>query len=485
MIYIMKEQHGFMVYIFAEQKSITLRGFDMYPSDIKNNERRLIFAMMFSGVLPLLDSSIVNVILPNISHDTGMPYNNVQWVVISYMLSCSAGILISPFTSKKFGIKKTWLYSLLIFLIGSFFAGFSFDTMFLILSRCLQGVGAGILMPVTQSALAIQFGKERLRGVMALIAIPAVFAPAAGPLLGVAIADIISWRFAFFINIPIVLISLLIGVKVIPQSEKADIKLNLFTYFSFFISLVSVFVSIYFLTTKDIAKPYGLITFILGIALLLVTILFNNKSNFKIINFNQFKIPEYTLSIIMGFLTSLIFFGFLIFFPLLNSLQTDISVIYIGFLLSLQGIGAWLARKYIYSKFNQHNSLVITGVGVIVSALSILLIENGGGLFENSGFFIRGIGLGVATIATLSAPFEFGKSRYIHDTSAITRITQQIGGAFGSLLSGLLIHYIELKIITSYTAYHILFWFSLLVGFFSISMIYFIKKLKGDSKASA
>lgn len=443
-----------------------------------NHERRLIYAMMFAGILPLLDSSIANVILPNISHDTGISYNYVQWIIVSYMLSCSAGILISPFTSKKYGIKQTWLYSLLIFMAGSLLVGLSFNSTSLILSRSLQGFGAGILMPVTQSALAIQFGKERLRGVMALIAIPAVFAPAVGPLLGGALADIISWRYAFFINIPIVLISLYLGRKVIPRSESMDIELNIFVYILFFISLVFIFASIYFLTTKHIAIIYSMILFIVGMGLLLKTVLINNKSKVQIINFNQFKIPEYTLSIIMGFLTSLIFFGFLVFFPLLKSMRSDASIIYIGFLLSLQGVGAWLTRKFIYSKLNEYNLFLIIGVGIIVSALSILLIEHGSELFEYSGFFIRGIGLGVATIATLSAPFEYGQKKYTHDTSAITRITQQIGGAFGGLVAGGLINYMELKVINSYDAYNILFWLSILIGTFSILIVYFITNKK-------
>lgn len=443
-----------------------------------NNERRLIYAMMFAGILPLLDSSIANVILPNISHDTGISYNYVQWIIVSYMLSCSAGILISPFTSKKYGIKQTWLYSLLIFMVGSLLVGLSFNSTSLILSRTLQGFGAGILMPVTQSALAIQFGKERLRGVMALIAIPAVFAPAVGPLLGGTLADIISWRYAFFINIPIVLISLYLGGKVIPRSESMDIELNVFVYILFFISLVFVFASIYFLTIKHIAMIYSMTLFIIGMGLLLKTVLINNKSKFQIINLNQFKMPGYTLSIIMGFFTSLIFFGFLVFFPLLKSMQSDVSIIYIGFLLSLQGVGAWLTRKFIYSKLNEYNLFLIIGVGIIVSALSILLIENGSELFEYSGFFIRGIGLGVATIATLSAPFEYGQKKYAHDTSAITRITQQIGGAFGGLVAGGLINYMELKVINSYDAYNIFFWLSILIGAFSILIIYFITNKK-------
>ncbi|HBJ5625404.1 TPA: MFS transporter [Salmonella enterica subsp. enterica serovar Hvittingfoss] len=443
-----------------------------------NNERRLIYAMMFAGILPLLDSSIANVILPNISHDTGISYNYVQWIIVSYMLSCSAGILISPFTSKKYGIKQTWLYSLLIFMIGSLLVGLSFNSTSLISSRSLQGFGAGILMPVTQSALAIQFGKERLRGVMALIAIPAVFAPAVGPLLGGTLADIISWRYAFFINIPIVLISLYLGGKVIPRTESMDIELNVFVYILFFISLVFVFASIYFLTIKHIAMIYSMILFIIGMGLLLKTVLINNKSKFQIINLNQFKMSGYTLSIIMGFFMSLIFFGFLVFFPLLKSMQSDVSIIYIGFLLSLQGVGAWLTRKFIYSKLNEYNLFLIIGVGIIVSALSILLIENGSELFEYSGFFIRGIGLGVATIATLSAPFEYGQKKYAHDTSAITRITQQIGGAFGGLVAGGLINYMESKVINSYDAYNILFWLSILIGAFSILIFYFITNRK-------
>ncbi|EEH2537141.1 multidrug efflux MFS transporter [Salmonella enterica] len=451
----------------------------MKKLNIENNhERRLIYAMMFAGILPLLDSSIANVILPNISHDTGISYNYVQWIIISYMLSCAAGILISPFTSKKYGIKKTWLYSLLIFMVGSLLVGVSFNSTSLILSRTLQGFGAGILMPVTQSALAIQFGKERLRGVMALIAIPAVFAPAVGPLLGGVLADIISWRYAFFINIPIVLISLYLGGKVIPRSESVDIELNVFVYILFFISLVFVFASIYFLTTKNIAIIYSMTLFIVGMGLLLKTVLINNKSKVQIINLNQFKMPEYTLSIIMGFLTSLIFFGFLVFFPLLKSMQSNVSIIYIGFLLSLQGVGAWLTRKFIYSKLNEYNLFLIIGVGIIVSALSILLIENGSELFEYSGFFIRGIGLGVATIATLSAPFEYGQKKYTHDTSAIIRITQQTGGAFGGLVAGGLIHYIELKVINSYDAYNILCWMSILIGAFSVLIIFIITNKK-------
>lgn len=449
----------------------------MYYSEIHNTqEKRLLFAMMLSGILPLLDSSIVNVILPDISDSIGASYSHMHWVVIAYMLAGSGGILLSPFASRKYGTKTTWVYSLLLFLIGSVLVGLSFNTISIIVSRCLQGIGAGILMPVTQSALALQFTKERFRSVMALIAIPAVFAPAAGPLLGVTLADIISWRFAFFINIPVVLLALFAGMKVIPQTDRSDIKFNFIVFSGFFISLVVIFLSIdSFISAMD-SNSYHPGILASGIILLIASVTLNNKSKYKIMNFNQFIIPEYSFSVIVCFFTSVIFFSFLIFFPLLSAMQDNRSLLFIGFLLALQGAGAWIARKYIHQKCNSYSPFLIAGGGIIVSALSLLFIEHGGRIFESVGFFVRGAGLGIATIVTLSAPFEFGQKKYACDTSAITRVIQQTGGAFGGLMSGIVIHCAGEKLITVSDAYHLFFCFSLVTGIAVLCLVCCFRK---------
>lgn len=447
-----------------------------YFEEKTTQEKKLIFAMMLSSILPLLDTSIVNVILSTISENIGVSYVRMQWVVIVYMLACAAGILLSPFAGKRYGVKTTWTYSLSIFLIGSVMVGLSFDAMFLIISRCIQGVGAGVLISVSQSILAIQFGKERLRPVMALIAIPAVFAPAVGPLLGVVLSDVVSWRLAFFINVPLVLMSLFLGMKVLPKTDKFDVKFNSIVFSAFFISLTIVFLSINFYLTQGMGSGFSLGALVLGVFLLILSITLNNKSKCKIINLTQFSNHGYCLSVVMGFFISVIFFGFLVFFPLLMALQDGTSLLYVGYLLALQGGGAWIVRRYIYPKCSAYSSFLIAGGGVIVSALSILFIENGGVLLESAGFLVRGAGLGIATIATLSAPFEFGQNKYIHDTSAITRVIQQIGGAFGGLMSGTVIHSVGGKLITIDSAYQIFFLFSLLIGVFSILVACFIKK---------
>ena len=431
-------------------------------------ERKLVFAMMLSSILPLLDSSIVNVILSSISNDINASYAYIQWAVTVYMLACSTGILLSPYIHENFGLKKAWICSIFVFLVGSILVGFSYNLVSLILFRCLQGFGAGILIPITQSTLATYFGKERLKPVMALIAIPSVFAPALGPVFGAIISEQLNWRIAFFINIPLVLVAFFFGRTTIPANKTSKYNMNIYVFMTFLIALILFFISIKNIASGHFFDISNIIMLVLGIGLMMVSLITNNKSDSKLINLSAFNSPQYSMSIMMGFLTSLIFFGFMIFFPLIQAIIDNVSITYIGMLLALQGVGAWLARKFIYKSLSEINSFLIIGVGLIISAISILIIQVGGNASEIIGFTVRGSGLGVATIAVLSSPFEFCDKNQIKDTSAVTRVVQQIGGAFGGVLSGMLIYLTQAQLISVNNAYHVMFFVSLVFGVIAV-----------------
>ena len=444
-------------------------------------ERKLVFAMTLSSILPLLDSSIVNVILSSISNDINASYAYIQWAVTVYMLACAAGILLSPYIHENFGLKKAWICSIFVFLVGSILVGFSYNLVSLILFRCLQGFGAGILIPITQSTIATYFGKERLKPVMALIAIPSVFAPALGPVLGAIISEQLNWRIAFFINIPLVLVAFFFGRTTIPDIKTSKYNMNIYVFLTFLISLILFFISIKNIASGHFFDISNIIMLVFGIGLMMISLITNNKSDSKLIDLIAFNSPQYSMSIMMGFLTSLIFFGFMIFFPLIQAINNNISITYIGLLLALQGVGAWLARKFIYKSLSEINSFLIIGIGLIISAISILIIQVGGNASEIIGFTVRGSGLGVATIAVLSSPFEFCEKNQIKDTSAITRVIQQIGGAFGSVLSGILINLTLDQIISVNCAYQIMFFLSLVFGI--IAVIAYIFSYRVNTKS--
>ena len=431
-------------------------------------ERKLVFAMTLSSILPLLDSSVVNVILSSISNDINASYAYIQWAVTVYMLACSTGILLSPYIHENFGLKKAWICSIFVFLVGSILVGFSYNLVSLILFRCLQGFGAGILIPITQSTIATYFGKERLKPVMALIAIPSVFAPALGPVFGAIISEQLNWRIAFFINIPLVLVAFFFGRTTIPDIKTSKYNMNIYVFLTFLISLILFFISIKNIASGHFFDISNIIMLVLSIGLMMVSLITNNKSDSKLIDLSAFNSSKYSMSIMMGFLTSLIFFGFMIFFPLIQAIKDNVSITYIGMLLALQGVGAWLARKFIYKSLSEINSFLIIGVGLIISAISILIIQVGGNASEIIGFTIRGSGLGIATIAVLSSPFEFCDKNQIKDTSAVTRVVQQIGGAFGGVLSGMLIYLTQAQLISVNNAYHVMFFVSLVFGVIAV-----------------
>ena len=431
-------------------------------------ERKLVFAMTLSSILPLLDSSIVNVILSSISNDINASYAYIQWAVTVYMLACATGILLSPYIHENFGLKKAWIYSIFVFLVGSVLVGFSYNLLSLLLFRGLQGFGAGILIPITQSTIATYFGKERLKPIMALIAIPSVFAPALGPIFGAVISEQLNWRIAFFINIPLVLVAVFFGRTTIPDNKTSKYNLNIYVFMTFLIALILFFISIKNIASGHFFDIFNIIMLVLGTGLMILSILVNNRSDIKLVDLSAFSSAQYSLAIMMGFLTSLIFFGFMIFFPLIKTINDNIPITYIGLLLALQGVGAWLARKFIYQGLSEINSFLIIGVGLLFSAISILIIQIGGNLSEIIGFIIRGSGLGIATIAVLSSPFEFCDKNQIKDTSAITRVVQQIGGAFGGVLSGILIYLTQAQLISVNNAYHVMFFVSLIFGVIAV-----------------
>ena len=449
--------------------------------DLTISEKKLVFAMTLSSILPLLDSSIINVILPAISNDINASYAYIQWAITIYMLACAAGILLSPYIHENFGLKNAWVSSIFIFLISSILVGFSYNLVSLILFRCLQGFGAGILIPITQSIIATHFAKQRLKPVMALIAIPSVFAPALGPVFGAILSEQLNWRIAFFINIPLALLAFFFGGRTIPENKTSKYNMNIYVFMTFLIALILFFISIKNIASGHFFDISNIIMLVLGIGLMMVSLVTNNKSDNKLINLSAFNCHQYSLAIIMGFLTSVIFFGFMIFFPLIQAINDHISITYIGMLLALQGVGVWLARKFVYKSLSEINSFLIIGIGLIISAISILIIQVGGSASEIIGFTVRGSGLGVATIAVLSSPFEFCEKNQIKDTSAITRVIQQIGGAFGSVLSGILINLTLDQIISVNCAYQIMFFLSLVFGI--IAVIAYIFSYRVNTKS--
>jgi len=165
--------------------------------------------------MELLDTSISNVSLPHIAGGLGTSYDESTWILTSYLVANAVVLPMSAWLSRIFGRKRYYMMSVALFTAASFLCGVAPNLGMLIVFRVLQGIGGGGLAPVEQAILVDTFPVEELGGAFALYSMAIVTAPALGPPLGGWITDSFSWRWVYFINIPIGLLSLILSGRMV------------------------------------------------------------------------------------------------------------------------------------------------------------------------------------------------------------------------------------------------------------------------------
>ena len=158
--------------------------------------------------MELLDTSIANVSLPYIAGGLGRSYDEVTWILTTYLVANAVVLPMSAWLSRVFGRKTYYMACVALFTITSFFCGIAPSLNIMLLARVLQGVGGGGLAPVEQAILVDTFEPSKRASAFALYTVAIVTAPAIGPVLGGWITDNYNWRWVFLINIPIGLLSL-------------------------------------------------------------------------------------------------------------------------------------------------------------------------------------------------------------------------------------------------------------------------------------
>jgi len=179
--------------------------------------------------MELLDTSIANVSLPHIAGGLGSSFDEATWVLTSYLVANAVVLPLSAWLSRVFGRKRYYMMCVGLFTATSFLCGIAPTLGFLLLFRVMQGIGGGGLAPVEQAILVDTFPANKRAAAFALYSMAIVTAPAIGPPLGGWITDSFSWRWVFFINVPIGIVSLILSSRLVhdpPQFKEEIAKLR-------------------------------------------------------------------------------------------------------------------------------------------------------------------------------------------------------------------------------------------------------------------
>src|SRR5689334_7007832 len=171
--------------------------------------------------MSVLSTTIVNVALETLSVKLDSPLDDVQWVVTSYMLALAAVIPVSGWAANRFGARRLYVISLVLFTAGSALCGFAWNLETLIGARVLQGLAGGLLVPIGQMVLVRAAGPRNMARVMSAIGVPIILAPVFGPTLGGLLVEHISWQAIFFVNVPVGIVAAIASLRLLPHDEAA------------------------------------------------------------------------------------------------------------------------------------------------------------------------------------------------------------------------------------------------------------------------
>ena len=180
------------------------------------------FAYVTSMFMGAMDNHIVNVALPTLSRDFHASIASVQWTVIAYVLSLAIWIPTSGWIGDRIGTKRTFLIALTLFTVASAACGQARNLPELIAARALQGTGGGMLAPSATAMLWRAYPPAQRARLARLLILPILIAPAAAPVLGGLLIEKLSWRFAFYVNLPVGVVALVFSALYLVEHQERE-----------------------------------------------------------------------------------------------------------------------------------------------------------------------------------------------------------------------------------------------------------------------
>jgi EmrB/QacA subfamily drug resistance transporter len=418
-----------------------------------NRKTLTMIGVLLAMLLSALDQTIVGTALPRIVRDLGGA-EHYTWVVTAYLLASTVTVPIYGKLSDLFGRKWFFFSGIVIFLIGSVLCGLSQNMVQLIIFRAIQGIGGGAIMGNAFAIVGDLFTpKERgkWQGIMG-----GVFGLASviGPALGGFLTDNASWRWVFYVNIPLGLIALgFIGLRMPKvRSAIADKTIDYLGALLLTSTLVPLLLALSFGGSTyawGSAQILGLFT--LSIASLAGFLFAERSAPQPILPLELFHNRTFTTSVIITFLTSAALFGAIVYIPLFAQLVLGTSATQSGTILTplMFGlIGASVVSGQLISRTGKYKLLALIGLGILTIGLGWLATV--GVETTQAGLMLRmvitGVGLGLTSpIFTIAVQNAFDSS-YIGVVTAGTQLFRSVGGVVGTaVLGGLFNNALALK----------------------------------------
>jgi EmrB/QacA subfamily drug resistance transporter len=403
--------------------------------------------VVLGAVMSILDTTVVNVAINTLARDFKTDLPTIQWVVTGYTLALATVIPLTGWAADRFGTKRLYMLSLALFLGGSALSGLAWSAESLIGFRILQGLGGGMIMPAGMTILTRAAGPQRVGRVMSIIGVPMLLGPILGPILGGWLVDDVSWRWIFFINVPIGIVALLSSSRVLPRDTPSPHEtLDLL---GLFLLSPGLALFIYGLAKTSSAGGFGsaqvLVPLLIGVALLAAFVRHALRAQNPLVDLRLFKNRTFATASGTLILVIIAIFGSMLLLPLYLQAVRGESAMDSGLLLAPQGLGAMVTMPLAGQLTDR------TGIGKIVLSGMVLALLAMLGLTQiaadtsywllGADLFVLGLGMGMTMMPIFSGAMQTLRRAAVARASTSLNITQQVGASIGTaVLTVLLTH---------------------------------------------
>lgn len=418
-------------------------------------------AAMAAALMAILDISIVNVALTDIRASFGTPIDQIAWVSTGYMMANVVVIPLTGWLQKRFGFKKYFTFSIILFIIASALCGVAWNLPSLVAFRVLQGIGGGAIIPTAQSILFARYPQKEHGTAGALFGLGAVTGPLLGPTLGGYLIDVASWHWIFLINVPIGIFAAFMAYKYIDEPEFVPSQAPVDRIG---LSLLAVGMgSLQYVLEEGNREDWfnsHLILILSCVALvsLVVFIVHQLETDHPIVDLRVFKDSAYSAATGLNFLVGMALFSAGFLFSLYCGAVMHYKALDIG-LLFLKGCWIQVLLMPFVGRFaGKVDGRLMIGVGMAFLIYSLWMHTRFSAMADTHAMtvplFVRSIGLTFIFVPLSIAALSGLPAQQRGNGAGLFNLTRELGGSIGTAWMSSMLNRSQIRA-QSYYAEHV------------------------------
>ena len=411
------------------------------------NKWLITITVMLPTIMEIVDTSVANVALPHMQGSLNAGTDEITWVLTSYLVSNAVVLPMTGWLARMFGRKRFLITCIVLFTLASFLCGAAPNLELLILFRILQGAAGGALIPISQAILMETFPPQQRGMAMAIFGVGAMFGPIIGPALGGWITDNMSWRWIFYINLPIGIVAVVMATLFIYDPSYLKRTKTSVDYWGLAL-LTTGLGALQIVLDKGqqddwFNSPFILACSVLSLVSLAALIYVELTHPHPIVNLRLFKNVSFSAGNLIMFAVGFCLYSSIMLIPLFLQTLMGYNATMAGMVLAPGGVATLICMPFVGAAIHHYDGRKVVLGGLLIGAVSMFIMQH----FTLEAAYrdfvwpriVLGIGLGMTFVPLTTVTLSTIAKEEMGNATGIFSLLRNIGGSVGIAISATLL----------------------------------------------